>query len=118
MRFLPLLAVLCASLTAWAILFSFIPLDQQDFPLFDDCSFARSARIFAQGEGIDYGHWAAMPQLGQWLWALPFIRLLGGGNPALRLATIILSWLGLAAFYDLLTFRRPQTAPVAAFTTG
>jgi hypothetical protein len=117
MRFFPLLAVLCASLLAWAILFSSIPFDQQDFPLFDDWAFGRSALIFAKGEAIDYGHWAAMPQLGQWLWALPFIRLLGGSNPALRAATIILSWLGLAAFYDLLSFRRPQAAPVAAFIT-
>jgi hypothetical protein len=118
MRILPLLAVLCASLVAWAILFSSIPLDQQDFPLFDDWSFAHSALIFANGEGIDYGHWAAMPQFGLWLWALPFIRWLGGSDPGLRVATIILSWLGLAAFYDLLTFRRPETASVAAFITG
>jgi hypothetical protein len=118
MRFFPLLAVVCASLLAWGILFSSIPSSQQDFPLFDDWAFARSAVIFARGEGIDYGHWAAMPQFGLWLWAFPFIRLLGASNPALRIATIILSWLGLAAFYDLLTFRRPQAGLVAAFTTA
>jgi hypothetical protein len=118
MRLLPLLVTLSASLVAWTILFSSIPLGQQNFPLFDDWSFAQSALIFAKGEGIEYGHWAAMPQFGLWLWAFPFIRLLGGSYPVLRAATIILSWLGLAAFYDLLTFRRPQAAPVAAFTTA
>jgi hypothetical protein len=118
MRFLPLLAVICASLLAWGVLFFSIPLDQQNFPLFDDWAFARGALIFARGEGIDYGHWSAMPQFGLWFWALPFIRLLGDSQTVLRVSTIILSWLGLAAFYDLLTFRRPPAPWVAAFTTG
>ena len=43
-----------------------------------------------------------MPQLGQWLWACPFVWLFGPSHVTLRLSTLVLSWLGLAAFYDLL----------------
>jgi hypothetical protein len=42
-----------------------------------------------------------MPQLGQWLWALPFLKVVGPTHVALRLSTIVLSWLGLLGLYDL-----------------
>src|SRR5262249_24086480 len=115
---LPLAAILLASIGAWAALFSCWPIAQQDFPLFDDWSFARGASIFARGQGIHYGHWAAMPQLGHWLWAFPFIKIMGGAAPAIRISTIILSWLGLAAFYDLLTYKNQCSPAVAAFVCG
>src|SRR5436190_23961141 len=118
MRTLPFAAVLLASLVAWAAVFSSWPINLEDFPLFDDWSFARGASMFARGQGIHYGHWAAMPQLGQWLWAVPFIRTLGEAAPALRIATIILSWLGLAGFYDLLTYKNQCPPAVAAFVSG
>ena len=59
-------------------------------------------REFARGQGIHYIHWASMPQLGQWAWAVPFVWACDNLHVALRLSTIVLSWLGLAAFYDLL----------------
>jgi hypothetical protein len=43
-----------------------------------------------------------MPQLGQWLWACPFLAVLGENFFSLRASTIVLSWLGLWACYDLL----------------
>jgi 4-amino-4-deoxy-L-arabinose transferase-like glycosyltransferase len=94
---------------AWIVLFIALPPGQQNFPLNDDWAFARGAFHFARGEGILYGGWASMPQLGQWAWACPFIWSFGESFFALRLATITLSWLGLWAFHDLL--RRQGVTP-------
>src|SRR5262249_51902075 len=74
----------------------------QNFPLGDDWAFNLGAFLFAEGQGIHYSQWASMPQLGQWLWACPLIWIYGKSFLALRLSTILLSMLGLAAFYDLL----------------
>jgi hypothetical protein len=93
---------LIASAVAWGLLFTVVPPAQQDFPLNDDWAFARGVFRFARGQGIDYCGWASMPQLGQWLWAIPFVWLFGESHTALRLSTILISWLGLAAFHDLL----------------
>lgn len=98
----PLVWVLLSSTLAWLILFACFPPESQDFPLNDDWAFGRGALVFARGEGIHYGKWASMPQLGQWLWACPFVRLLRPSFFALRTSTIALSWLGLWSFYDLL----------------
>jgi 4-amino-4-deoxy-L-arabinose transferase-like glycosyltransferase len=83
----------------------------------DDWAYARGALLFAHGAGIHYFNWPSMPQLGQWLWACPFVWLLGDSFFALRVSTITLSWLGLWAFYDLL---RQEEVPAdrAALATG
>jgi hypothetical protein len=98
----PLAVPLLFSALAWGLLFVYLPPKSQDFPLNDDWAFGRGALLFASGKGIHYGSWAAMPQLGQWLWACPFIWVLGPTFFALRVSTILLSWLGLWAFYDLM----------------
>jgi hypothetical protein len=108
---------LAASAVAWAVLFVAIPPAAQDFPLNDDWAFARGALRLARGEGIHYGGWASMPQLGQWLWACPFVWLFGASHVTLRLSAILLSWLGLAAFYDLLR-QEGHTQPRAALATA
>ncbi len=59
-----------------------------------------------------------MPQLGQWLWACPFLWLMGESFFALRLSTIALSWLGLAAFYDLLRQQEVPTDRAALAVTA
>jgi 4-amino-4-deoxy-L-arabinose transferase-like glycosyltransferase len=87
---------------AWGIIFFAIPPERQNFPLLDDWAYSAGAFEFAKGGGVHFYRWAAMPLLGQWLWAAPFIRLFGQSHVVLRLATILLSWLGLVAFYDLL----------------
>jgi hypothetical protein len=107
------LLVVFASALAWTILTIAFPPDQQNFPLIDDWAFANGAMRFAQGQGIHYGNWASMPQLGIWIWAAPFLWLLGSSFFALRLATIGLSWFGLWAFYDLLRQARVVAAPAA-----
>jgi hypothetical protein len=98
----PVLLALLASALAWGVLFVCFAPVQQEFPLNDDWAFGRGALLLAQGKGIHYSSWASMPQLGQWLWACPFVWLLGPSFFALRVSTIVLSWLGLWAFYDLL----------------
>jgi 4-amino-4-deoxy-L-arabinose transferase-like glycosyltransferase len=110
-RFSPLPLVLLGSALLWSVLFSSIGVEGQDFPLNDDWAFGRGALSLARGDGIHYFDWAAMPQLGQWLWACPFVWALGPSCVALRISTIVLSWLGLWAFYDLL---RQQGRPPAA----
>ncbi len=97
--FVPALIV---SAVAWGVLFTVLPPAQQNFPLNDDWAFARGVFRFARGQGIDYCGWASMPQLGQWLWATPFVWLFGESHAALRSSTILISWLGVAAFHDLL----------------
>jgi hypothetical protein len=97
-------AVIAISAAAWAFLFRVIPPDRQNFPLADDWAYARGFLMFARGQGLHYLNWAPMPQLTQWLWALPFYWL---GPPALplvslRISTIVISWLGLWGFYELL----------------
>jgi hypothetical protein len=105
----PVWVVIAASGLAWCLLLSALPPARQDFPLNDDWAFARGAFRFARGEGIDYDGWASMPQLGQWLWACPFVWLFGESHVVLRISTVLLSWAGLAAFYDLL--RQADVAP-------
>jgi 4-amino-4-deoxy-L-arabinose transferase-like glycosyltransferase len=100
---------LIASAVVWAVLFTVVAPAQQDFPLNDDWAFARGVFRFARGQGIHYCGWASMPQLGQWLWASPFVWLFGESHAALRLSTVLISWLGLAAFHDLL--RQEDVSP-------
>ncbi|HEV2693797.1 MAG TPA: glycosyltransferase family 39 protein [Verrucomicrobiae bacterium] len=91
-----------ASALAWLVIFIAIPAGRQNFPLGDDWAFAHGAIWFAHGRGIHYSDWASMPQLGQWLWSCPFLSLTSLSHVALRVSVIVLSWLGLAAFYDLM----------------
>lgn len=90
------------SAVAWAVVFVTIPPARQEFPLTDDWAFAHGVFRFAAGEGIHYYGWSAMPQLGQWLWAWPFVKCFGASFTALRGSTIVLSWFGLAGFGSLL----------------
>jgi hypothetical protein len=101
-RYRASLAPVIAASMAWAVIFIAIPFEKQDFPLDDDWGYALGAFQFARGEGINYFGWCAMPLLGQWVWAYPFIQLLGSTNAALRVSTIVLSWVGVTAFRDLL----------------
>jgi hypothetical protein len=97
----PLIIVLLVDAVGWAIIFSVFPRSAQDFPLGDDWVYAYGATEFAHGHGANYLHWAGMPQLGQWLWAYPFIAWFGTNLVGLRMSTILLGLFGLAAFYDL-----------------
>jgi Dolichyl-phosphate-mannose-protein mannosyltransferase len=109
---------LLASIGCWTILFAVLPTESQNFPLGDDWAFCRGAMEFARGHGIHYSQWASMPQLGQWLWACPFLWVLGESFVALRLSTIVLSLLGLAAFYDLLRLAAGLSPARAAFAVA
>ncbi len=102
LRVPPVVWPLLLSALAWWVIFTTVPPQRQEFPLHDDWAFARGAFAFYRGEGIHYFQWASMPQLGQWLWAMPFIAVLGESHVALRLSTIVLGWVALLAFYDLL----------------
>jgi hypothetical protein len=96
-----LVPILCSAV-AWAVLFAVIPPKCQEFPLADDWAFGRGAIDFAHYRGIHYLNWASMPLLGQWMWAAPFVWAFGDALFGLRVSTILLSWAGVSAFYDLL----------------
>src|ERR1700731_1067845 len=102
MRISPIALPVAGSALLWALIFFSIPPPEQELPLNDDWAYSRGVILFAQGDGIHYSNWASMPQLGQWLWALPFLAVFGKSHMALRLSTIVLSWFGLWAYYDLL----------------
>lgn len=106
-------AILVSAL-AWAVIVVAVPPAKQDFPLGDDWAFTHGAIWFAGGDGIHYSNWAGMPQLGQWLWSFPFLLVLGPPHFALRVSVIVLSWLGLVSFYDLLR-QNKVTASLAGF---
>jgi hypothetical protein len=120
----PLWLMAACLVLPWVIIFTFVPAGVQNFPINDDWAFSKGLRDLLDGKRLlndkppdaIYQGWSSMPLLGQWLWALPWVAVLGLSHVTLRLSTIALSWLGLWAFYDLLrqygTSRR-----AAAFTT-
>jgi hypothetical protein len=118
MRWFPVALAVLAPAACWAVLVVAVPPARQDFPLNDDWAFARGATRFAAGEGAHYLNWASMPQLGQWLWAWPFLRLLHPTHFALRASTVVLSWLAVGAFYYLLRTERVGPAPAALASTA
>lgn len=112
-----LILAILVSMLAWAVIFISIPPAAQNFPLGDDWAFTRGAIWFAHGEGIHYSGWASMPELGQWIWSWLFLHVIDLPQIALRISVIVLSWLGLAAFYSLLR-QEGITPRLAAFATG
>lgn len=112
-----LFAVTGLSATTWAVLYTVFPADDQNFPLGDDWAFVRGLSLCLSGEGAHYLNWASMPEFGQWLWAWPWVRWVGPAMANLRASTIVCSWLGLAAFFDLLR-RDGVPAPRAAFAAA
>lgn len=98
----PVLFPLLLSALAWLTIFVAIPPARQNFPLNDDWAYARGLFAWARGEGIHYFGWTSIPLLGQWIWAWPWVKALGESHAVLRLSTVALSLVGVAAFYDLL----------------
>jgi len=117
-RVRPLALALLAPLALWAALLIVLPPAAQDFPLSDDWSYAKGALSFARGGGIHYFGWSAIPLLGQWLWSLPFVWLLGESHVSLRISTIVLSALACLAFFDLLRREVRTDARRAAFAAA
>ena len=93
---------LLALAALWGGLFALFPPARQNFPLNDDWAYARGVFALVRGDGLHYFGQPSTPLLGQWLWALPFVWLLGTSHAALRFSTLVLSWLELLAFRDLL----------------
>jgi hypothetical protein len=98
----PLAVVMIGSACLWLIIFVAIPPGLQEFPLVDDWAYAHGLFTFAAGQGIHYPKWASMPQLGQWLWALPWVLFFKQSMVALRISTIVLGGIGIGSFYALL----------------
>ncbi|MDR3632840.1 MAG: glycosyltransferase family 39 protein [Isosphaeraceae bacterium] len=113
-----LLLLLAAPLGLWVLIFVAVPPTAQEFPLNDDWAYSKGLFAFARGEGIHYYRQPSMPLLGQWILAVPFVRLVGESHVALRLVTIALSLVGVCAFYDLLRREAGRPPDDASFTTA
>ncbi len=113
---LPIAFALGAFVLAWAVVLW--PVPYANFSVWDDWAYAKGALAFAAGEGIHYYGWASMPELGQWLWAWPFVKLLGPSLATLRIATIASAIIGLLGFYDLVIHCCPRRPWVASFVTA
>jgi hypothetical protein len=83
------------------VIFAAIPSERQQFPLADDWVYAEGLFRLWRGEGLHY-FTSAVPVLGQWLWSLPFVAILGPSHAVLRLSTVCLGLAGTCAFYALL----------------
>jgi hypothetical protein len=108
--------VIAGLLLPWLVIFVALPPALENFPVNDDWAFAKAFRGLVEGRGLNYQGWASMPLWGQFVWAWPWTLALGLSHVTLRISTIVLSWLGLWAFYDLLD---QQGVPrrIAALTT-
>ncbi len=119
-RWLPLALAVGAPALVFALLFVAVPPAQQNIPLNDDTLYSRTAERLARGNGLDYYNQGSMPMLGLLAWVLPFLWVFGYAHVhvILRVATMLLSLLGLVGYYDLL--RREGNVPAwpAAATTA
>ena len=101
------------ALACWAVIFWAIPAARQNFPLNDDVFYSAGLFALIRGGGVHYYGWVATPQLGQWMWAAPFVFAFGPSFVVTRTAIIALSLLGTLALYDLLA-REANMSPARA----
>lgn len=85
---------------AWAVVVWAAP--ERDFRLADDWAFAKGAADFAATGQIHYFHWAAMPCLGQYFAAAPWVWAFGSSPSALRCFAVLCLLVTQAALYSLL----------------
>ena len=112
----PLVLLIAGLVLPWLVIFLALPPALQNFPINDDWAFAKALRGLLEGRGLNYQGWASMPLLGQFVWAWPWTKILGLSHVTLRISTIVLSWLGLWAFYDLL-YQQSVPRRIAVLTT-
>jgi 4-amino-4-deoxy-L-arabinose transferase-like glycosyltransferase len=112
----PVVCALGSCTLAWAVVLWLVP--NSSFSAWDDWAYARGALAFIAGDGIHYYGWASMPELGQWLWAWPFVKMLGPSPATLRIATIASAIIGLLAFYYLVIQCSPGRPWLASFVTA
>jgi hypothetical protein len=111
----PVALLIAGLIMPWLVIFVALPPALQNFPINDDWAFAKAFRGWLEGRGLNYQGWASMPLWGQFAWAWPWTCALGLSHVTLRISTIVLSWLGLWAFYDLL-YQRGMPRRIAALT--
>jgi hypothetical protein len=112
----PVAGALGSFALAWAIVLWRV--HYPNFSVWDDWAYAKGAIAFIAGDGIHYYGWASMPELGQWLWAWPFVKLLGPSLATLRIATIASAIVGLLAFYYQVIQYCPARPWLASFVTA
>ena len=83
-----------------------------DIPVIDDWTYAWSVEHFLQTGALRMLEWSAHYPLAQILWGALFSQLFGFSFVVLRIATLVLAWAGLLAWYGML--RELETGPLVA----
>jgi hypothetical protein len=74
-----------------------------EFPISDDWAYAQSVRHFLNTGEVHISDWASTTLVFQIYWGALFAKILGGFSfSALRLSTLVMSFIGCYALYDLL----------------
>jgi hypothetical protein len=93
--------VLGSTIFVWILLLFVIDV-KGNFPTNDDWSYSYSVKTFLETGKLELTGWVSMPIVSQVMWGYLFTFLFGFSFEILRISTIILSMLGLSAFYFLL----------------
>jgi Dolichyl-phosphate-mannose-protein mannosyltransferase len=83
-----------------------------EVPVIDDWTYAWSVEHFLQTGALRILEWSTVYPLAQILWGALFSQLFGFSFVGLRLATLVLAWAGLLAWYG--TLRELGTRPLLA----
>ncbi|MFK8006058.1 MAG: ArnT family glycosyltransferase [Saprospiraceae bacterium] len=82
----------------WLILIFFInPIGE--FPLNDDWSYTHNVKALALDHQITFDDWGAMTLIAHTIWGTLFCKIFGFSFTALRVSTLIISWIGLLATF-------------------
>ncbi|MCP4440170.1 MAG: glycosyltransferase family 39 protein [Aureispira sp.] len=73
-----------------------------DFPLNDDWAYAHNVYHLSEHNTLKFSDWPAMTLLAQMYWGALFCKIFGFSFVVLRISTLILGWIGLLTFYQLL----------------
>jgi hypothetical protein len=91
------------------VLLAWMPVE---VPVIDDWTYAWSVEHFLQTGALRMLEWSAHYPVAQILWGALFSQLFGFSFVVLRLATLVLAWAGLLAFFG--TLRELGTRPLVA----
>ncbi len=97
----PSLLLLAVVLSAWLAAVSVVGVDG-DFPLSDDWAYAHVVRSLCEGRGFDFLPWTGASLVAQAVYGAASCRIAGFSHETLRLTTLAMSAVGIAALYAML----------------
>lgn len=73
-----------------------------EFPLNDDWAYAHNVYHLSEHNTIKFSDWPAMTLLAQMYWGALFTKLFGFSFVVLRISTLVIGWIGVLAFFQLI----------------